>query len=404
MIVRRFLLWVRTATPVERAEAVGALIDAYLNHELSPEDHAEAETAMIVMLDDPSALVRRALAESVADAPQAPRHVVVALANDQSDIAATVLSRSPVLAEADLIDGAALGDEIVQGAIASRPRLSVALSAALAEIAAPDALVLLLDNAGADISPTSLARIVERHGSSGEVRRALLGRPSLPLTIRQAAAVALSKELSSFVVGCGWLSREKGDRVAREARERTTVALSSEARTMADLQELVRYLRLSHQLTPALILRAVLSHGMVFAEVAFADLTGLPLRRVSGLLHDRGGPGFAALYRRAGLPDNLKPAFEGAFSALAETRDRVVGAQLSRRMVERVLSACAHLPSEETGKLMTLLRRYEVEAAREEAREMAETLAHEAALESMLQSIPQLLSASLEQEEFRAAA
>jgi uncharacterized protein (DUF2336 family) len=35
----------------------------------------------------------------------------VALANDQNDIAALVLSRSPVLSDADLVDCAALGGE-----------------------------------------------------------------------------------------------------------------------------------------------------------------------------------------------------------------------------------------------------------------------------------------------------
>lgn len=382
MIVRRFLLWIRTAPVGSRAEAVSALARAYLYSELSPQDHAEAETALTAMLDDPSPLVRRALAESLANAADAPRHLVSALANDQSDIAALVLSRSPVLTQADLVDAAALGDEVVQTAIAGRPRVPVPVAAALAEIASPPPLVALLDNPGAEIAHVSLRRMIERHGADAGLREALLGRPGLPLDIRQAVAVALSQALSTFVVDCGWLSPQKSERVAREARERTAVALSVEARSAADVQRLVRHLRESRQLTPALILRAVLSHGMAFAEAAFAELTGLSVARVSGLLHDRRGAGFAALYRRAGLPDSLKPAFAAAFSALLETTsDTAVGASLSRRMVERVLSACAHLPADETGKLMTLLRRYEVEAAREEARELVVALAQEAAVE-----------------------
>ena len=87
MIIRQFLLWARTAPPGQRAEAVGALARAYLYSELSPDDRWEAETAMTALLDDPSPLVRRALAEAFANAPEAPRHLVVALANDQSDAA-----------------------------------------------------------------------------------------------------------------------------------------------------------------------------------------------------------------------------------------------------------------------------------------------------------------------------
>src|SRR5215207_4837542 len=117
MIVRQFLLWARTAPPGHRAEALSALARAYLYSDLTPDERWEAETAMTAMLDDPAPVVRRALAEAFANATEAPRHLVVALANDRSDIAALVLSRSPVLIEADLVDCAALGDELAQIAI-----------------------------------------------------------------------------------------------------------------------------------------------------------------------------------------------------------------------------------------------------------------------------------------------
>jgi hypothetical protein len=45
-----------------------------------------------------------------------------------------------------------------------------------------------------------------------------------------------------------------------------------------------------------------------------------------------------------------------------------------------VLSACAARQSEKAGNLMALLRRYEVEAARDAAREVAGVFADEAAL------------------------
>ena len=68
------------------------------------------------------------------------------------------------------------------------------------------------------------------------------------------------------------------------------------------------------------------------------------------------------------------------------------GAQLSRLMIERVLSACGDLPPEEAGKLMALLRRFEAEAARDEARRVAEALADEAALAAVLEHAPERCS------------
>ena len=62
MIVRQFLQWVRTAGAAERAEATTALARAYLYSDLSADDRAAAEGALIMLLDDPSPLVREALA------------------------------------------------------------------------------------------------------------------------------------------------------------------------------------------------------------------------------------------------------------------------------------------------------------------------------------------------------
>src|SRR6201999_2991955 len=83
MIVRQFLQWVRNASPGERAEATSALARAYLHSDLSTDDLAAAEGAMIMLLDDPSPLVRQAMAEVFSLAQKAPRVVVHALAADQ---------------------------------------------------------------------------------------------------------------------------------------------------------------------------------------------------------------------------------------------------------------------------------------------------------------------------------
>src|SRR5512140_2330893 len=128
MIVRQFLPWVRAARPGERAEATSALARAYLHSDLSANDLAAAEGAMIMLLDDSSPLVRRALAEVFASAQKAPPVVVHALAADQPDVALPVLSRSPLLLDDDLIDLVATGHSESQTAIAGRPLLSRALA------------------------------------------------------------------------------------------------------------------------------------------------------------------------------------------------------------------------------------------------------------------------------------
>src|SRR6185503_11917060 len=118
MIVRQFLQWIRNAAPGERAEATSALSRAYLYSDLTADDRAAAEGAMIMLLDDPSPLVRHALADALASSAHAPAAVMHALINDQPDIAAIVLERSPLLLDSDLVDAIAVGGADMQAAIA----------------------------------------------------------------------------------------------------------------------------------------------------------------------------------------------------------------------------------------------------------------------------------------------
>ena len=115
MIVRHFLQWVRTAPAGERAEATSALARAFLYSDLSPDDLGAAEGAMLMLLDDPSPLVRRALADVLAASPDAPPAIVFALAADQPSIAAPVLALSPLFVDADLVDAVATGGPAVAG-------------------------------------------------------------------------------------------------------------------------------------------------------------------------------------------------------------------------------------------------------------------------------------------------
>ncbi len=85
---------------------------------------------------DSSPLVRRALAENFASAANAPHYMVLTLAGDQSDIAAIVLARSPLLSDAELVECAATADAFGQSAIALRPWVPAPVAAALAEIGA----------------------------------------------------------------------------------------------------------------------------------------------------------------------------------------------------------------------------------------------------------------------------
>jgi uncharacterized protein (DUF2336 family) len=370
MIVRHFLQWVRTAPAGERAEATSALARAYLYSDLSPDDLGAAEGAMLMLLDDSSPLVRRALADVLAASPDAPPAIVFALAADQPGIAAPVLALSPLFIDADLVDAVATGTPAVQAAIASRAALPRSVAAAIAEVGTAESCLTLVENSDADLAPLSMDRIVERFGHLAAIREPLLARDDLPVATRQMLVTKLSVTLAGFVAGREWLDLDRANRIAREACEKATVAIAADTST-SEVRPLIRHLRGTGQLTAGLILRALLSGNVVLFEEALAELADMPVARVSGLLHDRGNAGLLALFDKAGLPPSTFPAFKGAIEAMREgglASEPGDAARLKRRMIERVLTGCEEQELGELEPLLTLLRRFATEAAREEAR------------------------------------
>jgi uncharacterized protein (DUF2336 family) len=381
MIVRQFLHWVRTAPAGERAEATGALARAYLYSDLSKEDRAAAQGAMIMLLDDPSPLVRRALAEALAGSADAPHAVIHALASDHADTAALVLARSPLLIDAELVDVIASGGSELQTAIASRVPLQSAVAAALAEAGSVEACLVALENPHAAFAPASFDRLVTRFGRIGTVREAMFARADLPMAARHALMGMLSSLLADFVVDREWLTRGRADQVIREARDRGTVTIAALGPD-PDTRPLVRHLRASGQLTAGLVLRALLSGQVAMFEEVLAELSGLPLARVRALVHGRGAAGFRAVYEKAGMPASVFPAFREAVTALHQAPgEDAASSRLKRQVVEHVLAQCEHADLGDIEPLLILLRRYAAEAAREDARAYCEELVADERLE-----------------------
>src|ERR1700756_398670 len=261
MIVRQFITWIRTASAGERAEATRSLARAWLISDLSKDDRAAAEGALLLMLDDPSPLVRQAMAEVFARSAQAPAAIVQALSADQASVALPVLEHSPLLIDADLVDIVATGNCEMQCAIARRVGLPASVCAAIAEVGSAAAALELIENPYAALAPFSWDRIVERHGHLAAIRESMLVLEDLPAATRAALVAKLSETLAQFVVARNWLSEDRASRLAGEARDRSTLNIAARSRG-ADMPGLVAHLRATSQLTAGLILRALLSGNL----------------------------------------------------------------------------------------------------------------------------------------------
>lgn len=373
MIVRQFLEWVETAPAGRRAEAAHAMARAYLFSEVDSEVREDMEAAMTVLLDDPAAEVRHALADALAVDPRAPRHIILTLAADHLDIAGLVLTCSPIFIDPELVDIVAAADGPRQAAVAARLPVSSAVAAAIAEVGEAEACAVLLDNPDAHVALISLARLAERHGGDAAIRDRLLERSDLPADIRQTLVRQLGDRLGAFVTGKAWMAADRARFVTRDACERATIAIAAETET-EDLGALIEHLRVTGQLTTALLLRAVCAGNVGLFEAALAVLSRLPEGRVVGLVRSGRMAALRAVYLKAGLPASAFEAFAAAIETAREAeREKVPPGRhaLARRMVERVMARYQSITDGEANELVAMLRRFAAEEARENARAVA---------------------------------
>src|SRR6202790_293300 len=278
MIVRQFINLIKTAPAGGGAEATRSVARAWLSSDLGGARRAAAEGALLMLLDAAAPLVRQAMAEVFARSTEAPAAIVQALSLDQPSVALPVLEHSPLLIDADLVDIIATGKGEMKCAIARRTNLPASVCAAIAEVGTAAAALELIENAYAELAPFSWDRIVERHGHLAAIRESMLVLEDLPAATRAALVAKLSDTLAQFVVARRWLSADRAERVASEARDRSTVNIAAASRG-EDMRGLVRHLRATGQLTAGLILRALLSGNLELFDHALSELSDMPQAR-----------------------------------------------------------------------------------------------------------------------------
>ena len=363
MVVGHFLKWIGTARVSERAAAANALARAYVERDLPFEDRCAAEAALTLLLDDPSAKVRLAMAEALSMSHHAPIQIIAALASDQPEVAAFVLARSPLLTDADLIDRVAAGSKATQKLVAGRPVVSMALAAAIAEIGEPEACVELIANSSAAIAALSYRRMAERHGHLPSVREAMIADPRLPADCRHMLLVKLGDALKQAPLVAA-LMGARADRVMREACVKASLTVIENTRA-EEHGALIEHLRLRGDLTSSFIIRAI-AHGKVdfFGSVMVA-LTGQAEHRVRALLSGGHDGALSALFRSAGLSASTHGVILRALKIWREVANgkRVAGAQEVTWLMLKELGGQAA-----TGDLAGLLKSIHLDALRENAR------------------------------------
>lgn len=341
-----------------RAAAADRLCRRMDESALSEEERAAAQEIIRLIAQDAAQIVRRALAEALKASDLLPREVALKLARDVESVALPVLAFSPAFTDEDLEEIVRVCGPGRQIAVASRPVLSQAVTAALVQHGCEPAVRIACANESAAFSEASLQKAVSRFAHSQELLAAMARRRALPLAVADRLARMVGDELRDHLVNNHALNPETAVQIALGARERATVDLVEQAGRTADVERFVAHLNAEGRLTPSLLLRALANAHMTFFEWGVAELARVPHHRTWLMIHDAGPRGLRAIYERAGLPLRLFPAFRAgvdtyhAMEFEGGPRERQ---RFQERMLQRFLTQASVTPKEDLDYLLQRL-------------------------------------------------
>jgi uncharacterized protein (DUF2336 family) len=321
-------------TPAGRRRLADAIGEFYVatGTDLSEREQVLAVDILLHILHDAEIEVRQALAERLADEPNAPHGLIVMLANDAIEIARPVLLRSLKLTDADLIAIARRQGDAHRIVVATRPRVSGPVGEALVETGGLAAIEALLHNPGAELTETALTRLIAAARRMPPLRRPLLSRAELTPDLAAHLYWSVSMELRRYILQRFTLPH----RVLDAALEATIRELVDTTRLDAALTpeqgELVEHLGSDGAIRPALLIHTLRLGQIGLFTALFGRLAGLSTGTVTDMMAAPGGDALTIACRATGME---KGSFASIFllSRAARPGEQIVDPRELTRML-----------------------------------------------------------------------
>ena len=327
-------------SPDLRAELAGKIAGSLSGPGLAPGEVGLAQEIMRILARDVEAKVRASVSRGLRLSPHLPHDVALRLSDDIDAVALPLLADSLVLTDQDLVELIGRGSPRKHETIAARPNLTEAVSDALITHAGEPAVVVLMDNRTAKIAESSLNHAITRFAGSVRVTQAMVLRQSLPITVAERLVALVSNELQEHLVKAHALPPGIASDIVLRCRENAIIHLSMGS-SEEELSGMVTQMHHTGRLTPTLMLRALCTGDIAFFEAAMAVKGNVPIANAQLLIHEPSRRGLAALYRKAGMPENLSEAIYAAVDVVDETGFDGDARDLERfraRVISRVLT------------------------------------------------------------------
>lgn len=280
--------------PLARAELTSAVCEL-LDMNLSPKESELIADVLIGLMRQAELDLREALAERLAVLDNVPLRLILQIANDEIEVAASVLSKSTVLGDLDLIYIIKSKGPAYWQAIAKRERMSNQVINLLCDTRDLNTAITLVKNNNITLTEHALAVLSDMAQNSDDLALPLLRRDEVTKDIAKALFKYVGAEIKAFIKEQYGISEgsiaDAVDEVMLELVE-ATEAVSEFAPTVSMIKAADRY-QDKGLLTMKLML-GTLRRGQIQAFIAqFAKYTRLTPKTTLEIMSQPSGQGLA---------------------------------------------------------------------------------------------------------------
>jgi uncharacterized protein (DUF2336 family) len=268
---------------------------------LNPSQIGIFDDVLIRLLDCVGATALAELSNVLADFAASPERTVRKLARHQnSAVAAPLLSRSPILVDADLIEIVKSRTQQHLTAIASRQNLNDALTDAILKLAGRDASRTLAKNPSARFSSNGLAVLLVAGKRDETIAESLGLRPDLPAATLQALLSGSSERVRTRLL-------KAAPAELRERIQTELVSIDAQAKPQAQDEDhseahaAVAALSRTGKLNDSTVNRFAIRREYANVIAALSLLSGAAVETIAPLMEESGGEGLIIACRASRL-------------------------------------------------------------------------------------------------------
>jgi uncharacterized protein (DUF2336 family) len=338
-------------------------------------DRSLAFESLVKLANDPVREVRHAVAEHLCNVAPLESDLVFTIIADEDEIALPFVANSRALDPLKMLAVLKVGDVTRQMEIAGRGELFRECIDQILEHAEWPVAAALLDNPCFEPSATDYRTLYRRFWEEPEIVERLLCRADVPLDIRILEAKCASRRMQSYLDATGYMESDSSEFLS-DAEECATLKVLAEAYD-SELDSAIQFLLNRKMLTPSLVLRTAIVGEMRVVERALALLSRIPLKRIRGLIYQRGVHLPRTILHKCGLPPACMPIIQAGIEVERECREK--GESLSsdafgNRVIEVLVTRFDKLSIDEKLTLFSHIEKFGTERPRAMAQRLKDSL------------------------------